>query len=262
MNSIPNEIGSQIVSFLDFYDLLALRSTCSQLHKKLFSWAFPHLLQKKLVSQIDMNEFKFKQSHLSKFFIFISDYGWIFIKFQEAYDDNQTQFKIKCQFKKHLPISEAVQEIIESDPYSFSLFHKLSHEWDFHQDHFLGHYASFLRNHLKRDEKELLHPYKYQLYPMPRKSPEMIHHIQELLQIGLCFKTMVDGTVGMLPDLPLLDFEHEPPHWQTFVMVKQSQNYVELTGSDLTMTFQKRKQVQEYLKMIHRRWVELYSKFI
>ena len=183
---------------------------------------------------------------------------------------NQPTIKLKtrCYFKTTLEL--ALDDIRDSDPYSFRIDRILRDSvMDVSTQRCRETFASSLRDFVRvmqmesltdqdvySTEEATVAPYKYQLYPLSRSHPLVRMHLSDLLTHGATLSTLVDGTVGMMPDDLYTDFELEPPHWQHY---SYKEGQVQLVGEEMSIEFSLLKDVYAYALMIHRRWVELYA---
>jgi hypothetical protein len=80
--------------------------------------------------------------------------------------------------------------------------------------------------------------------------------LHELLKNGAILKTIVDGTVGIMPDDDYNFDYYQNPHWQQY---SKSNDKIIILGEDYNMPFPNHVSAAKYLGVIQTRWIELYS---
>lgn len=217
---------------------------------------------------------------------------------------------LKSLFRMELSLDAAVEFVMESDPYSFRLKkhnsqwrQKEGHEWrrDSVLDHEQGdpepHLVSgpfaislkaFVRGTVSeaQSESDQTREYKQSLYPLERSHPLVSSHVRRLLlECTTSLESLVDGTVGMIPDLSSFDndseYHHEPPHWQSLTLSYSpsgmstriptsnpppiygeghtENTVIELVGRELPQSFTDPRSAWNSVELLSRRWSVLYA---
>jgi hypothetical protein len=253
MNQLPTEVAENICSHLSFSDLLNLQASNKASYHYICRWASDRVFHLKSVYQFDVNHIH-KLEKNQNLFIKIVDFGCIIISLN-AYG----MFEIKTRFVKVLNFNHAITLIIENDPYSFQVRQKPFPDMVFSKS-----LRDFLENSLNDDHDDSdcsessFEQCKRYLYPLKRSHLLVACHLHQLLKKGAILKTIVDGTVGIMPDDDYnFDF-YQNPHWQQY---SKSNDKIILIGEDYNMTFPNSESVINYLGVIQTRWIELYSNF-
>lgn len=256
MNRLPTEVASMICNQLSFSDLLNLQASNKASYHRICRWAPDRVFHLKNVNQFDVSHIQ-KLGKNGKLYIKIVDFGSIVIS-MNAYG----MFEIKTRFVKFLDFSNAITLIIENDPYSFQVRQKPLPDIGFSKS-----LRDFLETSLKTEsdnedsdssDTSFEHNRRY-LYPLKRSHLLVACHLHELLKKGAVLKTIVDGTVGIMPDDDYNFEYYQNPHWQQY---SKFHDKILLLGEDYNMPFPNHISVSNYLGVIQTRWIELYSSLI
>lgn len=253
MNRLPVEIASIICHYLSFSDLLNIRASNKASYHFICRWAPDRVFYLKNANQFDANEIH-KLGKNQRLFIKIIDFGSILIGV-----NSYGMFEIKTRFVKSLDFKHAISLVIENDPYSFQVRQKPFPDIGFSKSlrDFLENSLTPESDHDDTDSSEDHFEYtRRYLYPLKRSHLLVACHLHDLLKKGAILKTIVDGTVGIMPDDDY-NFEfYQNPHWQQYSKLHDK---ILLQGEDYSMPFPHPTAVINYLGVIQTRWVELYS---
>lgn len=251
MNRFPIEIAGIICNYLSFSDLINLQVSNKASYHLICRWAPDRVFHLKNVNQFDMNHIQ-KLDKNQKIYIKIVDFGSIIIS-RNAYG----MFEIRSKFVKFLEFKNAITLIIENDPYSFQVRQK-----PFPDTAFSKSLRSFLERKSGDDSEDSdssessFELDRRHLYPLKRSHLLVACHLHELLKNGAILKTIVDGTVGIMPDDDYNFDYYQNPHWQQY---SKSNDKIIILGEDYNMPFPNHVSAAKYLGVIQTRWIELYS---
>ena len=252
MNQLPVEVAAIVCHRLSFSDLLNLRASNKASYHMICYWAPNRIFHLKSANQFETNHIQSLMKNRTML-IKVIDFGCILVS-RNAYG----LFEIKTRFVKMMDFNHGLTLIIENDPYSFQVREK-----SFPDIGFSKSLRDFLKSSISPEidiytdtSKENFEYARHYLYPLMRSHLVVACHLHNLLKKGATLKTIVDGTVGIMPDDDYnFDF-YQNPHWQQY---SESKNKILLLGEDYNMPFPHPEAVINYLGVIQTRWVELYS---